>query len=48
VWVTDARFGPPPKLDAYALVRTAQVRVMRGGRVARVFTVATFTSRSQG
>ncbi|MGH7435945.1 MAG: hypothetical protein ACRENE_09750, partial [Polyangiaceae bacterium] len=48
VWVTDARFGPPPKLAAYALLKTAQVHVMRGGRVARLFTIATFTSRSQG
>ncbi len=48
VWVTDARFGPPPALPSYALLRTAQVHVMRGGRVARLFTVSTFTSRSQG
>jgi 4-amino-4-deoxy-L-arabinose transferase-like glycosyltransferase len=48
VWVTDARFGPPPTLPSHALLRTAQVRVMRGGRVARLFSVATFASRSQG
>jgi uncharacterized protein (DUF983 family) len=47
IWVTDARFGPPPRLENYALLRTAQIRVMRGGRVARFFTVATLTSRSQ-
>ncbi len=48
VWVTDARFGPPPDLPGFAKSRTTQVRIFRGGRVARAFTVATFTARSLG
>jgi hypothetical protein len=47
VWVTDARFGPPPDLPAFATARTTQVRILRAGRVVRVFTVATLTARSQ-
>ena len=48
VWVTDARFGPPPGLSDYAVARSTKVRVFRGGRVVRIFTVATLTATRQG
>jgi hypothetical protein len=48
IWVTDARFGPPGDLPAYATQRTSQVRILRGGRVVRTFNVTTLTARSQG
>lgn len=47
IWVTDARFGPPPRLPSHALLRTREVRVERGGRTVRVFTIATLTRRAQ-
>jgi hypothetical protein len=48
VWVTDARFGPPPQLAAFSTQRTSHVRILRGGRVVRTFTVALLTRRAQG
>jgi hypothetical protein len=45
VWVTDARFGPPPSLPDYALQRLRHVTIERGGRVARVFTIAVLARR---
>jgi hypothetical protein len=48
VWVSDARFGPPPDLPDYATGRTGELRVMRGGRIVRVFTIATMTRRARG
>jgi hypothetical protein len=48
VWVTDARFGPPPEMPTHALVRVQRVTIQRGGRVARVFTVAVLSRRAQG
>jgi hypothetical protein len=47
IWVTDARFGPPPALAAYMTARTSKVRLFRGGRAVRVFTIATMTRRAQ-
>jgi hypothetical protein len=47
IWVTDARFGPPPALASYATARTSKVRLFRGGRAVRVFTIATMTRRAQ-
>jgi hypothetical protein len=46
VWVTDARFGAPPRLPEHALLRTRDVRVMRDGRLVREFTVAVMTRRA--
>jgi hypothetical protein len=48
VWVTDTRFGPPPQLSAYQTARTSHVRILRGGRVVRTFTIALLTRRAQG
>jgi hypothetical protein len=48
VWVTDTRFGPPPHLAAYSTTRTSHVRILRGGRVVRTFTVALMTRRAEG
>jgi hypothetical protein len=47
VWVTDARFGPPPALPSRATLRTREIRVQRDGRTIRVFTVAVLTRRAQ-
>jgi hypothetical protein len=47
VWVTDARFGPPPSLPMYTLARVRHVTMQRGGRVARTFTIAVLTRRGQ-
>jgi hypothetical protein len=47
IWVTDARFGPPPALAAYMTSRTSKVRLFRDGRTVRVFTIATMTRRAQ-
>lgn len=46
VWVTDTRFDPPPTLGSYAELRRRQIRIRRGGRVIRVFTVATLSRRA--
>lgn len=48
VWVSDTRFGPPPELPAYATERTSELRILRAGRVVRVFTIATMTRRARG
>jgi hypothetical protein len=45
VWVTDARFGPPPSLPDYALQRLRHVTLERGGRAVRVFTIAVLARR---
>jgi len=39
LWVADARFPAEPELPRHATLRTREVRVERGGRVVRVFTV---------
>jgi hypothetical protein len=43
VWVTDARFGPPPELPGHVLLRSREIPIRRSGRVIRVFTVAVLT-----
>ncbi|MGH7269612.1 MAG: hypothetical protein ACREJ3_04200, partial [Polyangiaceae bacterium] len=48
VWVSDTRFGPPPPLAAYVTLRTRAVRVKRGGRVIRTFTITVLTRRAEG
>jgi hypothetical protein len=48
IWVTDGRFGPPPSLPSHALLRAQRVTIERGGRAARVFTVAVLSRRAQG
>jgi hypothetical protein len=48
VWVTDTRFGPPPQLAFYSTTRTSHVRILRGGRVVRTFTVTLLTRRAEG
>jgi hypothetical protein len=48
VWVTDARFGPPPDLPTHAMLRSRQVRVRRAGRVVRTFTISVLTRRALG
>jgi hypothetical protein len=48
VWVTDERFGPPPLLPFLAPLRTRQVRIERGSRVTRTFTIAVLTRRASG
>jgi hypothetical protein len=48
VWVTDTRFGPPPQLPAYQTARTSHVRILRGGRIVRTFTIALLTRRAEG
>jgi hypothetical protein len=40
VWVTDTRFSAAPALPQHATLRTHEVRVERGGRIVRIFTVA--------
>jgi hypothetical protein len=47
IWVTDDRFGPPPSLPSHALLRVQRVAIERGGRVARVFTIAVLSRRAQ-
>ncbi len=46
VWVTDARFRPLPDLPLHALSSLREVRVWRGGRVVRLFTIAVFVRRA--
>lgn len=46
IWVTDARFGPPPSLRDYALVRERDVHVERAGREVRAFVIATLERRA--
>ncbi len=46
VWVTDTRFGPPPSLPTHVLQRVRHVTIERGGRTARVFTIAVLERRS--
>jgi hypothetical protein len=47
IWVTDERFGPPPSLPEHVLRGVRRVTVERGGRVARVFTIAVLVRRAQ-
>jgi hypothetical protein len=47
VWVTDARFPPAPVLPGYAVVAVNGVRVERGGRVVRTFSVITLARRAE-
>jgi hypothetical protein len=44
VWVTDARFGPPPDLAGHVLLRSREIPIRRGGRVIRVFAVSVLTA----
>jgi hypothetical protein len=46
VWVTDARFGPPPSLPTHSLLRVRRVTIERGGRAGRVFTIAVLARRA--
>jgi hypothetical protein len=46
LWVSDERFGPPPRLPDYVAADVATVRVQRGGRTVRVFTVTWLTRRA--
>jgi hypothetical protein len=46
VWVSDMRFGPPPDLPGHATLRSRKVRVTRGGRVVREFTVTVLSRRA--
>jgi dolichyl-phosphate-mannose-protein mannosyltransferase len=39
LWVTDTRFPAEPQLARHATLRSREVRIERGGRVVRVFTV---------
>jgi hypothetical protein len=48
IWVTDTRFGPPPSMPDHALIRMQRVTIERGGRPARVFTIAVLSRRAQG
>jgi len=41
LWVTDARFGPPPLRHGYVSLRTRKVNVERAGRLVRAFEIAT-------
>ena len=41
LWVTDARFGPPPSREGYLPLRTRKVNVERAGRLVRAFEIAT-------
>lgn len=41
LWVTDARFGPPPSRRGYVALRTRRVDVERAGRPVRAFEIAT-------
>jgi hypothetical protein len=43
IWVTDARFGPPPELPRHATLRSRDIQIRRAGRVIRVCTVAVLT-----
>jgi hypothetical protein len=45
IWVTDARFGPPPSLRAYARVHGREVHIQRGRRSVRAFEIATLERR---
>jgi hypothetical protein len=46
VWVTDGRFGPPALLT-HAPLRQREVRIERGGRLVRVFTITVLARRAQ-
>ncbi|MDP9150622.1 MAG: hypothetical protein M3O36_11880, partial [Myxococcota bacterium] len=46
LWVTDTRFAPTPYLPTHAVARTREVRIERGGRVVRVFTIAVLVRRA--
>ncbi len=48
VWVTDDRFGPPPELPLHALFSLRKVRIKRGDRVVRTFTIAVFVRHAEG
>ncbi|HEY5146993.1 MAG TPA: hypothetical protein VII82_09510, partial [Polyangiaceae bacterium] len=48
VWVTDDRFGPPPKFPLHALFSIRKVRIKRADRVVRNFTISVFVRRAQG
>jgi hypothetical protein len=47
VWVTDTRFGPPPDLPAYGVVRTRHIHVRRGGKEVRLFTITVLERRAE-
>jgi Dolichyl-phosphate-mannose-protein mannosyltransferase len=45
VWVSDARFGPPPPFPSREVSEQRDVVIRRGGRAVRHFTLATFVER---
>ncbi len=44
VWVSDARFGPPPVLPGRAVAEERAVTIERGGRVVRRFALTTLVA----
>jgi hypothetical protein len=46
VWVTDERYGLPPRLPLHALLTLREVRVERAHRVVRIFTIAVYARRA--
>jgi hypothetical protein len=46
VWVSDGRFGAPA-LPSHRTLRSREVRILRAGRIVRVFTVTVLASRAQ-
>jgi hypothetical protein len=46
IWVSDRRFGPPV-LPSRRALRSRQVRIVRAGRIVRVFTITVLASRAQ-
>ncbi len=49
LWVSDNRFAtaPAPSLPGHSRTLESRVRVMRGGRTARIFTFTVFERRAQ-
>jgi hypothetical protein len=48
VWVTDDRYGPPPRLPLHALFTLRKIRIKRADRVVRTFTIAVLLRRAEG
>jgi hypothetical protein len=53
LWVSDARFEPPSGEPSYAALlgthvalRTREIRVVRGGRTVRIFTITLLSRRA--
>jgi hypothetical protein len=47
LWVSDARFGPPPAMPWHTPLKVRNVEIQRGGRVVRTFTITTLSRRAQ-